>query len=247
MTVLFVTGTDTDVGKTIATTLLISYFADHGLQFTPFKPVQTGAIQQDEDWIAPDVMVYQSAAHKQMGRGNIEYLFQKPCSPHLAALIEDREIQPTRLSEAVRQLGGIAEGVVIEGAGGLYVPLTGDGYCMIDWMEELDAPVVIVSRAGVGTINHSVLTINTLKSRQIPIAGVLLNDLQQDEKEIIHDNGEMISKLTGIPIIGVIPHLKNVDDTLRDPSKRIECYRNWDMNRLREALRNESRSIIGKK
>ncbi|EGQ21811.1 dethiobiotin synthetase [Sporosarcina newyorkensis 2681] len=247
MAVLFVTGTDTDVGKTIATTLLISYFTEQGLHFTPFKPVQTGAIQQDEKWIAPDVMVYQSAANNQLGRGNVEYLFQKPCSPHLAASIEDREIQPARLSEAVDRLGRTAEGLVIEGAGGLYVPLTGDGYCMIDWMEELKAPVVIVARAGVGTINHSVLTINALKSRQIPIAGVLLNDLQQDEKDIIHDNGEMISKLTGIPVIGVIPHMKNVDDTLRDPSKRIECYQNWDMNRLQEALSNECGSIIGKK
>ncbi|WP_153730813.1 dethiobiotin synthase [Sporosarcina obsidiansis] len=245
MSVLFVTGTDTDVGKTIATTLIRSFLHDHGLHFIPFKPVQTGAILQNGDWIAPDVMTYQLALDVEMKQMKTEYLFEKPCSPHLAACLENVEIEPSRLTESVEQLENLHGGVVVEGAGGLYVPLTTNGYCLIDWMKELKAPVVLVARAGVGTINHTMLSIKALESKGIPIAGVLFNDLQQDPPEIVRNNIEMIRMLTDIPVIGTIPFQSNIRDTLTDPVKRKACYQHWNITILKEALTNESRSTVG--
>ncbi|WP_158233944.1 dethiobiotin synthase [Sporosarcina sp. P34] len=203
MSILFITGTDTDVGKTVATVLLSDFLSKNGRHFIPFKPIQTGAVIHNERFVAPDSMTYELAS----GREQLhpDYLFTTPCSPHLAARLENVQIDTDKLTQSVKKLSGRYDGIVLEGAGGLYVPLTSEGYCMIDWMAELQASVVLVARAGVGTINHTVLSIEAMKARGIHIAGLLFNDLAQDSPTIIQDNVEMIYKMSGVPVIGTFP------------------------------------------
>lgn len=240
MSILFITGTDTDAGKTVATVLLCDFLSENGQNFMPFKPIQTGAMLQDGSLAAPDIMTYElSSGQKQP---SADYLFTTPCSPHLAARLDDVQIDTNRLTQSVKKLTERYDNILVEGAGGLYVPLTRDGYCMIDWMQELDAPVVLVARAGVGTINHTLLSIEAMKTRGIQIAGLVFNDLAQDDPEIIKDNVEMIYKLSGVPVIGIIPYQQDIHETLMDPEKKKMCYEEWNYTILEEALQNGCKS-----
>ncbi|PIC80827.1 dethiobiotin synthase [Sporosarcina sp. P18a] len=245
VSILFITGTDTDVGKTVATVLLSDFLSKNGRHFIPFKPVQTGAVIHNERIAAPDSMTYGLAS----GREQLhpDYLFTTPCSPHLAARLENVQIDTDKLTQSVKKLCSSNDGIVIEGAGGLYVPFTSEGYCMIDWMEELQAPVVVVARAGVGTINHTLLSIEAMKARGIRIAGLLFNDLAQDSPNIIQDNVEMIYRMSGVPVIGVIPYQTDIQETLIDSEKKKTCYEEWDYTILEEALPSGSKSVAREK
>ncbi|PIC64328.1 dethiobiotin synthase [Sporosarcina sp. P13] len=234
MSVLFITGTDTDVGKTVATVLISDCLREHGRHFVPFKPVQTGAVLQEGKWFAPDILTYGLSLDDELQPAN--YLLKTPCSPHLAASLEEMTIEPKRLTQSVGQLERTYDGVVVEGAGGLYVPLTIDGFCLIDWMEELKAPVILVTRTGVGTINHTLLSIEAMKSRGIPIAGLLFNELVPQETGITEDNMRMIALLSDVPVIGIIPYQDDIHDTLTDPVKRKACYKQWNYKIVQEAL-----------
>ncbi|WP_313235670.1 dethiobiotin synthase [Sporosarcina ureae] len=245
MSILFITGTDTDAGKTVATVLLSDFLSENGRHFVPFKPIQTGAVLRNDHFAAPDIMTYELASGKE--QLSPDYLFTTPCSPHLAASLEDRQIDSNRLTQSIRKRSESHDGIVVEGAGGLYVPLTSEGYCMIDWMEELMAPVVLVARAGVGTINHTLLSIEAMKARGIQIAGLLFNDMAQDQPNVINDNVEMIYKLSGVPVIGIIPYQKNIQETLMDSEKRKKCYEEWNYTILEEALQSGSKSITQEK
>ncbi|PID23153.1 dethiobiotin synthase [Sporosarcina sp. P3] len=245
MSILFITGTDTDAGKTVATVLLSDFLSDNGRNFVPFKPIQTGAVIHNDSFAAPDVMTYQLASGQE--QLSPDYLFTTPCSPHLAASLEDVHIDINKLTQTVKKRSESYDGIVVEGAGGLYVPLTSEGYCMIDWMAELKAPVVLVARAGVGTINHTLLSIESMKVRGIRIAGLLFNDLAQDSPTIIRDNVEMIYKLSGIPVIGVIPYQKDIQEMLTDSEMKKECYKEWDYTILEEALQSGRKSITQEK
>ncbi|PIC67193.1 dethiobiotin synthase [Sporosarcina sp. P21c] len=245
VSILFITGTDTDVGKTVATVLLSDFLSENGQQFVPFKPIQTGAVLHNERLTAPDIMTYELASGREQPIS--DYLFPTPCSPHLAARWEDVQIDTNRLTQTVKKLSENFDGMVIEGAGGLYVPLTSEGYCMIDWMEELKAPVILVARAGVGTINHTLLSIEAMKARGIRIAGILFNDLAQDSPTIIKDNVEMIYKMSGVPVIGIIPYQKDIRETLTSSGKKKTCYEEWDYSILEEALLSGCKSVAQEK
>lgn len=245
MSVLFITGTDTDAGKTVATVLISEFLADKGLNFIPFKPVQTGAVLHNGSLSAPDIMTYELSLGIKQPVAN--YLFTTPCSPHLAAKFDNVQIDVNKLTLSIANLNRNHQVVVVEGAGGLFVPLTPEGYCMIDWMEELKAPVVLVARAGVGTINHTLLSIEAMKNRGIQIAGLLFNDLAQDEPGIIADNIQMITKMSGVSMIGMIPYQQDIQQTLLEPEKKKKCYEKWDYTILKEALQIGSKSAVGEK
>lgn len=240
MTVFFITGTDTDIGKTVVTALFVAFLETHGYQYFPYKPIQSGAVRQDGDWIAPDPEMYQLVTGQQITVDSCSYLLKKPCSPHLAAAHEQIDFDFSFIGNEVRRLKESHDGVVVEGAGGLYVPLTQEGYCMIDWMEELRIPTILVARAGVGTINHTVLSIEALVKREIPIAGIIFNHLQEEDEEVVQDNIHMVEKLTQIPVIGTVPYCENIREVLSDADKRKLCHANWKIDLIREAFADES-------
>lgn len=246
MTVIFVTGTDTDVGKTVVTSLLVSFLKTLGHDFFPFKPIQSGAIQRNGEWIAPDPEIYQLVIGQQASTDANTYLLKKPFSPHLAAMYANVQFDFAFMENEVKRLQDLYGGVVVEGAGGLYVPLTEEGYCMIDWMEKLCVPTIVVAKAGVGTINHTVLTVEALVRRGITIAGIIINHLHEEDGEVVMNNIQMIEKLTNVPVIGTVPYCRKIRDVLMDEAKRKECHANWDINRMKEAFGDESATIARK-
>ena len=162
--VIVVTGTDTDVGKTVfAAALTVALGA------TYWKPVQAGL---DEGGDAAGV--------RALGVGRVlpeAYRLATPCSPHRAADIDEVTIDPARLA-----LPEVAGRLVVEGAGGVLVPLAGD-LLYADMFAAWGAPVVVVARTGLGTINHSLLSIEALRARRVPILGVAFNGEGQEDSE----------------------------------------------------------------
>ncbi|MGX1981884.1 dethiobiotin synthase [Thermolongibacillus altinsuensis] len=205
----FITGTDTDVGKTIVTTLLLHTLQQNGVSSIAYKPVQSGAEWKDEKWVAPDVEMYRRVAHVNEEEC-CTYLLKTPCSPHLAAKLDGVTIDPKEIVSHVRLLQETYECVLVEGAGGIAVPLVDDAYMIADLAADLQLPVIIVARTGVGTINHTVLTIEYAKKRGLSLAGIVMNGFSEPPTDVEMDNVRMIEKMTGIPVIGMIPYMNPI-------------------------------------
>lgn len=191
---LFVTGTDTGVGKTVASAaVLVRYrHAAPGLRY--WKPIQTG-IEQDDDTATVRRLA-------DCGDGvtlDAGVRLPRPFSPHLSARLAGRPIDVEALLTLVPH-GEDSDRLIVEGAGGVLVPIN-DSTMMIDLMVHLGLPVLVVARSGLGTINHTLLTVEALRSRKLTVAGVLLVGPPNTE------NGDAISTFGRVPVVGTLPWL----------------------------------------
>jgi dethiobiotin synthetase len=188
---LFITGTDTNVGKTVVAAALMHRFRNLG-RLRYWKPVQTG-IEQDDD--TDVVRVLGACAEVELLTEGVR--LPRPLSPHLAAQLAGCrvEIEPLlRLIAAQSE----AAGWVIEGAGGALVPLN-ETQLMTDLIEQLGLPAVVVARSGLGTINHTLLTLEALRRRALRVAGVVMvGDLNAENRVAIERFGE-------VPVLGEMP------------------------------------------
>lgn len=246
MSSFFITGTDTDIGKTIVTTILAAYFKKQGKQVMPYKPIQSGAIEDDGKLVAPDIQLYQLAFPELNVEEANTYLLKTPSSPHLASREEGVNILPAKIVQHFRFLENKYDMVLVEGAGGLIVPLQDNGYCMIDLIKELSIPVVLVARAGLGTINHTILSVMAMREAGIQIAGIILNQLIEGDVSIEQDNKRMIEYLTNVPIIGMIPCLKNVEEQLKNDRLLDGLLASLQFEKLKEIEGNEPTSTSRK-
>lgn len=188
---IVVTGTDTGIGKTVAAAALVRLLdADY------WKPVQAGLDgETDRDTVIRLAAIDPSRAHRET------YRLATACSPHRAA-----EIDGVRIEEARLMPPALSRLTVIEGAGGLMVPLRRD-LIQIDVFATWAFPVVIVTSTRLGTINHTLLSVEALRTRGIAIAGLLFSGERNDETM------EIIGRLTGARILGRLPHLDPLDAT----------------------------------
>jgi dethiobiotin synthetase len=233
----FITGTDTDIGKTITTGLLTKYFLEKGIDAFPYKPVQSGAVLKKDRLVAPDTEFYEKVTNRSFGKNANTYLLKTPSSPHLAAALDGVSIELKPILEQVEKLQGIHELLLIEGAGGLIVPLNEEA-TILDLIERVSLPVILVARAGLGTINHTVLSVMALKQRSINIAGIILNQTSRDEMpEIERDNKRMIETLTGEKVIGVLPNISQNSFATVDVG---ELFKNWKLEESEEDIQSES-------
>ncbi|MED4533295.1 dethiobiotin synthase [Metabacillus fastidiosus] len=216
MVSLFITGTDTDVGKTVVTSLLTAYFHKKGQNVIPYKPVQSGALEVEGKLVAPDIEIYKRALPKVNEKMINTYLLKKASSPHLAAREENIQIYPSVIIENIRLLEKQHDIVLVEGAGGLIVPLKDDGYSIIHLIKDANIPVLLVARAGLGTINHTILSVMAMREAGIEIAGIIMNQLAKEDQVIEQDNRKMIEKITNIPVIGVVPYIENVETLFQE-------------------------------
>ena len=236
----FICGTDTDVGKTVATVLLGQALIDNGLAVDFYKPVQSGGQFIDGQLVAPDVELYKIALAEEEKR--YTYLFKKPSSPHYAALFEGKSIDVSELVRQVKRRASSTKYLLAEGAGGLYVPLNNEGSCVIDLVQASGLSTIIVARTGVGTINHTLLTVEALRNRGILIEGIIFSSTEKIEKEIEEDNIEMVKKLTNLSVIGTINYTKNLEVKLRDQRFRSSIVSTWKIENLKESDENASRT-----
>ena len=163
---VFVTGTDTGVGKTVVSSVLVSALRRYG-RVGYWKPIQTG-IEEDDD--TDEVRRLGACADDEIVDHGVR--LPRPLSPHLSARLAGEEIDPQTLAQFGRNLGKDRFWVV-EGAGGLLVPLD-DSELLADLIAALELPALIAARSGLGTINHTLLTISELRRRSIRVAGVVM-------------------------------------------------------------------------
>jgi len=212
---VFVTGTGTEVGKTVVAAVFARMAAASGRAVRVFKPAVSGlddyppASAEDGGWAEasrlPDHLLLRLAAASRQSEDEIApFRYGPPLSPHLAAELAGETIDPARLLAAARSAlkGGY---LVCEGVGGFLVPLTRE-HLVRDFARELDLPVLIVASPGLGTINHTLLTIEAVRGTGLELAGVVLNPWPKQPGELERDNREMIARL-GAVAVQTLPRL----------------------------------------
>jgi dethiobiotin synthetase len=211
---VFIVGTDTDVGKTVVTAGLMHILRSNGYNATYFKAAVSGAFEVDNELIPGDTKLVSEASNLEEAYENTTpYVYKTAVSPHLAAKIEDKPIDLDVIREKYDYLKGKYDYIIAEGSGGIVCPLIDDErglYTLENLITDLNMSVIIVARAGVGTINHTVLTVKYIEALGINIKGIIINNYV--ENVLCKDNIKIIEKLTKVPVIG---KLKNIED-LRD-------------------------------
>ena len=190
---LFVTGTGTEVGKTVVAAVIARTLAAAGRRVAVFKPAVTG-LEADAE---PDHALLRRAAESAQSDDEIApYRFQPPVSPHLGAELAGREIDPARLRVGARGAGEEADVLVVEGVGGLLVPLT-LGYSVRDFARDLRLPLVVAAAPGLGTINHTLLTLEAAAITGIEVRLIVLTPWPANPSAVERSNRETIERLSG--------------------------------------------------
>lgn len=212
MSGVFIIGTDTDIGKTFVTTGLYKYLNERGVEVYPYKPVQSGAITVNDKLLSGDIHFLceknQLAYEEKMNT----YLLKAPVSPHLASELEGITINKKKIFKAFKNLTDQYAFVLCEGAGGLNVPLVRQEYFLYDLIKEMNLEVILVSDARVGTINHTLLTINQLKDLEISVRGIVLNRYSGTYYE--KDNYKILTNETNLPIT-IVEEDTNIEKAFR--------------------------------
>ncbi len=232
---IFVTGTDTGVGKTVVTAALVSLFRAGGIDAVPMKPVQTGCILRADGWLAVDLGFCLNMANLEPPPAERKlmapYCFQPACSPHLASAQARETISISRIVHDFSALKANHELVIVEGAGGVLVPINGEE-TMLDVMVGLSLPVLLVARPWLGTINHTLLSLRELARAGVSIMGVIFNDSRSRTRkqtlplegggqdggddaellwdEIVRDNRLTIERFGDAPVLGQLPFIKEI-------------------------------------
>ncbi|MDR1415151.1 MAG: dethiobiotin synthase [Odoribacteraceae bacterium] len=174
MSVYFITGIDTDAGKTIVTGLLARSLARRGRRVITQKFIQTGCRGISEDILAHRrVMGIPPTEEDRLGT-TCPYVFTYPASPHLAAEMDGERVDLARVAEATRRLAASHDIVLLEGAGGLYVPVAPD-YFTIDYARDAGHPLILVTSARLGSINHTILSLEACRQHGIRVAALAYN------------------------------------------------------------------------
>jgi dethiobiotin synthetase len=200
---VFVTGTDTEAGKSVVAACVCAALAARGKRVAAFKPVVTG-IDEEAGELGYDHELLASAANAgQRPEDVAPYRFGPPVSPHLAAELAGIVIEPPELVAAARAAGG-EDVLVCEGVGGLLVPIT-PGYLVRDLAVDLGLPVVIAARPGLGTINHTLLTVEAARAGGLRVAGVVMTPWPDEPSRMERSNRDTIARLGDVSVTGLRP------------------------------------------
>jgi dethiobiotin synthetase len=215
---IFITGTDTGVGKTTISAGLAAFLSlKKELNVGVMKPFESGLSKTDGDGPTCDARFLKDASGTSDLLDEISpYTFDGPLAPEAAAKLENVVIDIDVVNRAFQGLRERHDVLVVEGAGGVLVPID-TGFFFCDLIKAWDIPVIIVSRLGLGTINHTLLTNVFLQSMGISVLGVILNDTEGANDIAAKTNPEMLRQYLNVPILGIFPHL---EETTRKTMKR---------------------------
>ncbi len=203
----FVTGTDTGVGKTLISCALLHGFAAQGKRVTGMKPIAAGC---NADGQNEDVLQLRSAGNVAAGYGQMNpYCFVSAIAPHIAAQRAGVNIQLSRIAQSYRELAAQADVVIVEGAGGLRVPLNAQ-QDSADLVKELGLPVVLVAGMRLGCLNHALLTVEAIAARGLVLAGWVANVLDA-EMPALQENIDTLQQRIAAPLLGIVPCLPHPD------------------------------------
>lgn len=218
---VFVTGTDTGVGKTVVAGAICAALAARGERVAAFKPVVTGTDEELGDWPADHELLASAASAGQTAAEVAPVTFGPPLSPHYAAELAGTQVAPERLRDAACAAAGLTErapgasepgsvgappetALICEGVGGLLVPLTPD-YSVRDLAVDLDLPLVIVASTGLGTINHTLLTVEAARAVGLRVAGIVMTPWPEQPEPIERSNRATVERLSGVAVSGLPP------------------------------------------
>lgn len=201
----FVTATDTEVGKTVVTAGLALALRGRGIRTGVVKPVQSGHLADDPEGDAMRLKRWTGVPHP--AEMIAPFAFALPAAPLVAARAEGKGIAK---EEVLRHIAGLTEGVdllLVEGAGGWFVPV-GEDWTIADLAGALGWPVVVVARPDLGTVNHTLLTVEAIRRAGLPVAGVILNGYREGEDDpVVENNPALITAFGNVPVLGRIPWL----------------------------------------
>lgn len=201
----FVTGTDTGVGKTLVSAALLHAFAAQDLRVVGMKPVAAGCEWRDGEPYWEDVAQLQAASNVDAPLTlRNPYRFDPPIAPHIAAAQAGTGIEIAILRQAYADLQGRADIVIVEGAGGFYVPLN-ESETMADLARQLNLPVILVVAMRLGCINHALLTAQAIANQGLTLAGWVANQLDP-QMQMMADNLASLQQRISAPLLGILPY-----------------------------------------
>ncbi|MBI4320173.1 MAG: dethiobiotin synthase [Chloroflexi bacterium] len=223
---IFVTGTDTGVGKTVVAAALAALLKAEGIDVGVMKPVQSGGVCENGRLVSEDSRFLMEAAGVDDDPGLVNpYCLEPPLSPNVAARVTGTHIDIGVILSAFQELRRRHEMVVVEGAGGLLVPIT-DDFLVADLILALDLPAVVVARPGLGTINHTLLTLRCMLQMGIRALGVVINGYRAETAGLAEETSPAeIERLSGVPVLGVMPYVPSVNVERAEVGELVEVAR----------------------
>lgn len=204
----FVTGTDTEIGKTFVTAALTRALAATGRRVAPIKSLAAGQEFVDGRWVNEDVATLLAAQNLGLPDADVGPLqFREPCAPHIAARLEGRSIDRDALLAAIRATAGKADLALVEGVGGFRVPLT-DTWDTADLAVDLGLPVILIVGLRLGCINHALLTAEAIRARGLRLAAWVANTVDARQPHVT-DNLQALQAGLKAPCLGHIPRLSD--------------------------------------
>lgn len=219
----FVTGTDTEVGKTLVSGALILKLGEKGINTIGFKPVVAGTyINSNGQVLNEDLETLRIASKLPLGKLDLcPYVLDEPAAPHLVAAQSGLKLEMAIIMRALNAVQAQSDAVVVEGAGGFLTPLT-DSTDLGDFAQQLGLPVILVIGMRLGCINHALLTLEAIKSRKLQIAGWIANSLST-EMPFLNENIKSLQSRIDAPFLGRIPPLPKELQKLQNQPYSIEA------------------------
>jgi len=200
----FITGTDTEIGKTFSAAALTHAFSARGRRVTPIKALAAGQALVDGQWVNEDVATLRAAQRLGLSDAQVGPLqFREPCAPHIAARLEGRAIEREPLLAAVHATAALGDLALVEGAGGFRIPLA-EGWDSADLAVDLGLPVILVVGLRLGCINHALLTAEAIRARGLRLAAWVANTVDTRQPHVT-DNLQALQTGLQAPCLGHLP------------------------------------------
>lgn len=242
--IIFVTGTDTGVGKTVISAGLLAAFQKKGYKTLAIKAFQTGNQGLEGELLSSDALFYGEIGLQEEPPAVLNPVsLEPPAAPWVASILSKTPFDLNKVFHVVEAVLPRYDLVILEGAGGLCVPIQKD-YLMADLVRELGCPLLIVARGSLGTINHTLLTVKYAQYQGIPILGVVINNLSQGNDPVAELNPWVIQELSGVPLLGVIPYSSSIDVDKREIGNLVGLVEeNIDISGLEESIFGKSSTL----
>ncbi|MFM9436815.1 dethiobiotin synthetase [Janthinobacterium sp. CG_23.3] len=222
----FVTGTDTEIGKTLTSAAMLHALVQTGVRACGMKPVAAGAELRDGAWHNDDADRLTEAGNVGMlATLTTPYLLREAAAPHIAAELEGVSIESVPILAAYTEIAAACDAVVVEGVGGFRVPLSA-GFDTADLAQQLGLPVVLVVGLRLGCISHALLTVEAVVARGLVLAGWVANELQ-DDMNFADENIEALVERIPAPLLGRVPRLAQPTAAAAAEYLNFSCLPNW--------------------
>ena len=215
----FVTGTDTEIGKTLVSCAILHKLVAGGLRACGMKPVAAGAVERGGELHNDDADMLVASSNVHLPRNiTTPYMLRAACAPHIAAAIDGVAIETVPIIAAYAEIAAAADAVVVEGVGGFRVPFS-DDFDSAQMAEQLNLPVILVVGLRLGCINHALLTIEAIVRRDLVLAGWVVNEIDPD-MQYADENIAALAARIPAPLLGRVPYLEQA--TAEEAAKFID-------------------------